>query len=69
MNGEKVFINVGFGYLFVNGISTLVGYDIYQPLRSSRIWHKVNFYAEFNRFEFNPRGLFNAKAIHVEELW
>ena len=23
-----------------------------QPLRSSRIWHKVNFKAEFNRFEF-----------------
>ena len=27
-------------------------YHIYQPLRSGRIWHKVNFYAEFNRFEF-----------------
>ena len=25
---------------------------IYQPLRSGRIWHKVNFLAEFNRFEF-----------------
>ena len=26
---------------------------IYQPLRSGRIWHKVNFFqAEFNRFEF-----------------
>ena len=25
---------------------------IYQPLRSGRIWHKVNFYAEFNSFEF-----------------
>ena len=26
---------------------------IYQPLRSSRIWLKVNFFkAEFNRFEF-----------------
>ena len=25
---------------------------IYQPLRSSRIWHKVNSKAEFNRFEF-----------------
>ena len=23
-----------------------------QPLRSGRIWHKVNFEAEFNRFEF-----------------
>ena len=23
-----------------------------QPLRSGRIWHKVNFLAEFNRFEF-----------------
>ena len=27
-------------------------YHIYQLLRSGRIWHKVNFYAEFNRFEF-----------------
>ena len=26
---------------------------IYQPLRSGRIWHKVKFYAEFNRFEFS----------------
>ena len=26
-------------------------YHIYQPLRSGRIWHKVNFEAEFNRFE------------------
>ena len=25
---------------------------IYQPLRSGRIWHRVNFLAEFNRFEF-----------------
>ena len=25
---------------------------IYQPLRSGRIWHKVNFSAEFNRFDF-----------------
>ena len=25
---------------------------IYQPLQSGRIWHKVNFQAEFNRFEF-----------------
>ena len=23
-----------------------------QPLRSGRIWHKVNFSAEFDRFEF-----------------
>ena len=27
-------------------------YHIYQPLSSDRIWHKVNFLAEFNRFEF-----------------
>ena len=27
-------------------------YTIYQPLRSGRIWHKVNFLAEFNRFKF-----------------
>ena len=25
-------------------------YPIYQPLRSDRIWHKVNLLAEFNRF-------------------
>ena len=25
---------------------------IYQPLRSGRIWHEVNFQAEFNKFEF-----------------
>ena len=25
---------------------------IYQPLRSGRIWHSVNFLAKFNRFEF-----------------
>ena len=25
---------------------------IYQPLHSGRIWHKVNFQAEFNKFEF-----------------
>ena len=25
---------------------------MYQPLRSGRIWHKVNFKAEFIRFEF-----------------
>ena len=25
---------------------------IYQPLRSGRIWHKVNFYVEFNMLEF-----------------
>ena len=24
-----------------------------QPLRSGRIWHKVNFKAKFNRFEFS----------------
>ena len=28
------------------------GYHIYQPLRSGRIWHKFNFQAEFNWFEF-----------------
>ena len=27
-------------------------YHIYQPLRPGRIWQKVNFLAEFNRFEF-----------------
>ena len=29
-----------------------ISYRIYQPLCSGRIWHKVNFWAEFNRFEF-----------------
>ena len=28
-------------------------YHIYQPLRLGRIWHKVNFLVEFNRFEFS----------------
>ena len=30
--------------------SYFLSYPIYQPLRSGRIWHKVNFKAEFNRF-------------------
>ena len=30
----------------------LVSIHIYQPLRSGRIWQEVNFYAEFNKFEF-----------------
>ena len=25
---------------------------IYQALRNGRVWHKVNFQEEFNRFEF-----------------
>ena len=29
---------------------------IYQPLRSGRIWHKVNFKAEFDRFEFTTNN-------------
>ena len=29
-----------------------VNNHIYQPLRSGSIWHKLNFLAEFNRFEF-----------------
>ena len=33
--------------------SNLEGYQIYQPLRSGRIWHKVNLWAEFTRFEFS----------------
>ena len=38
-------------YLF--GVTFFFLYLIFtQPLRSSRIWHKVNFKAEFNRFEF-----------------
>ena len=38
--------NIHIMYDVINNI------HIYQPLRSSRIWHKVNFKAEFNRFEF-----------------
>ena len=33
-------------------IKRVLGMHIYQPLRSGRIWHKVNFLEEFNRFEF-----------------
>ena len=29
-----------------------VKYVFTQPLHSGRMWHEVNFYAEFNRFEF-----------------
>ena len=31
---------------------TIENNNIYQPLRSDRIWHKVNSLAEFHRFEF-----------------
>ena len=30
----------------------IIHIHIYQPLHSGRIWDKVNFQAEFNRFEF-----------------
>ena len=32
-------------------------YHIYQPLRSGRIWHKVNLQVEFYRFEFRVFSL------------
>ena len=35
-----------------NELNDATTINIYQPLRSGRIWHKVNFYAEFNRLEF-----------------
>ena len=35
-----------------NSNGKLSAKHIYQPLRSGRIWHKVNFKAEFNRFDF-----------------
>ena len=38
--------------VFAVAILTAFSYPIYQPLRSGRIWHKVNFLAEFDRFEF-----------------
>ena len=34
-------------------------YHIYQPLHLGRIWHKVNFEAEFNKFEFRVFLLFD----------
>ena len=46
------------GNLIANPIDTNLYicniYDlyIYQPLRSGRKWHKVNFLVDFNRFEF-----------------
>ena len=33
-------------------IKDVIHIHIYQPLNSGRIWHKVHFQAEFNRFEF-----------------
>ena len=40
-------------YRFSYGLNNATTVHIYQPLRSGRIWHKVNFFkAEFNRFEF-----------------
>ena len=33
-------------------LTQFLEYHIYQPLHSDMIWHKVNFKAEFNRFEF-----------------
>ena len=39
-------------YFFIQPLFVQWRDTIYQPLRSGRIWHKVNFYAEFNRFEF-----------------
>ena len=44
-----------FCLLFTYGVESYIQITynrIYQPLRSGRIWHKVNFKAEFNRFEF-----------------
>ena len=40
------------GVIFPRHSCDCLKYPIYQPLRSGRIWHKVNFLAEFNRFEF-----------------
>ena len=41
------------GYYWYIYIYIYIHTYIYQPLRSGRIWHKVNFFkAEFNRFEF-----------------
>ena len=55
-----LFIRISFNVFFITifclklfsllGIRLLILFT--QPLRSGRIWHKVNFKAEFNRFEF-----------------
>ena len=36
----------------ISYLGILFWHHIYQPLRSGKIWHKFNFWAEFNRFEF-----------------
>ena len=38
-----------------------------QPLRSGRIWHKVNFLVEFNRFEFRVFLLLDQLPTKAEE--
>ena len=43
----------GFDYsMFISVMNESKYHTIYQPHRSGKIWHKVNFKAEFNRFEF-----------------
>ena len=46
-----------------------IAYHIYQPLRSGRIWHKVNFEAEFNRFEFRVLPLQDKPALLFTHSW
>ena len=40
---------------------------IYQPLCTGRMWHKVNFYVEFNRFEFRVFLLLNGCLTKEKE--
>ena len=38
-----------------------------QPIRSCRIWHKVNFEAEFNRFEFRVFSFSKTSCLTMAE--
>ena len=56
---QSIYLSI---YLFVSVCFYSKLFIIFtQPLRSGRIWHKVNFYAEFNRFEFRVFLLLEAE--------
>ena len=50
MIARKLYSQNRFSPIGNNGVA--LSYHIYQPLRSGRIWHKVNFLGGFNRFQF-----------------
>ena len=68
LNWKKVYESRS-RYLFIENFEETQGcaspvpsiFFIYQPLHSGRIWHKVNFYAEFNMFEFRV-------ILHLDKL-